>query len=302
MSAALRVTTGAGILLLICLAASVVIRQRVDRYRPTATLDDVLYLSSPKMVKRLSLGYDGLMANLYWTRAVQYFGSRHHYASKNYDLLPPLLQLTTALDPELTVAYHFGANFLAPKPPDGAGMPEKAIELIEYGIRNNPNDWKLYYDLGFIYYLELKDYAKASDAFMRGTSIPNAHPFLRVLAGRMASHAGEIETARMLWTAAYENTEDKQIKANALAHLTALRVDEDVTYLEKAVAIYRERNGRLPTTLGALEIAGIIPGVPLDPRGLTYLLMPNGKIEVRTPDDLPFIEKGLPPDYHSATP
>ena len=29
---------------------------------------------SPKAVKRLSLGYDGLLADIYWTRAVQYFG------------------------------------------------------------------------------------------------------------------------------------------------------------------------------------------------------------------------------------
>ena len=31
---------------------------------------------------------------------------------------------------------------------------------MEYGIQNNPNDWKLYYDLGFVYYMNLKDYGK----------------------------------------------------------------------------------------------------------------------------------------------
>ena len=151
-----KVTAMAAFLLVFCLGASVFTRGRVDATRPTATLDEVLFFNSPKMLKRLSLGYDGLVANLYWTRAVQYFGSKHHDYAKNYDLLSPLLKLTTALDPELTVAYHFGANFLGPKPPEGAGRPDQAIELIEYGIKNNPNDWKLYYDLGFIYYLELR--------------------------------------------------------------------------------------------------------------------------------------------------
>ena len=31
------------------------------------------------------------------------------------------------LDPKLIVAYRFGANFLAPKPPEGAGVPDQAI-------------------------------------------------------------------------------------------------------------------------------------------------------------------------------
>ena len=26
----------------------------------------------------MSLGYDGLLADIYWTRAVQYFGGKHH--------------------------------------------------------------------------------------------------------------------------------------------------------------------------------------------------------------------------------
>ena len=65
----------------------------------------------------MSLGYDGLLADIYWTRAVQYFGSKHHEGSRNFDLLAPLLEITTTLDPHLLVAYEYGANFLAPKPP-----------------------------------------------------------------------------------------------------------------------------------------------------------------------------------------
>ena len=29
---------------------------------------------------------------------------------------------------------------------------------MEYGIQHNPDNWHLYYDLGFVYYTELKDY------------------------------------------------------------------------------------------------------------------------------------------------
>ena len=103
------------------LVGSVAVLRRVDQLRPRATLEDVLYLSSPKVLKRISLGYDGLLADIYWTRAVQYFGGRHHDSAQSYNLLYPLLSIATHLDPQLVVAYQFGASFLAPAPPDGQG-------------------------------------------------------------------------------------------------------------------------------------------------------------------------------------
>jgi hypothetical protein len=284
-----------------CLALSLTgssfVLHRADQLRPHATLDEVLFISSPKVIKRASLGYDGLMACIYWTRAVQYFGFRHHYFAASYNLLAPLLEITTHLDPHLTVAYEFGSSFLAPPPPNGAGEPQSAIELMEYGIQNNPDDWKLYYDLGFVYYMNLRDYAKAAETFERGSHVPNAHPFLKVMAAQMAQHAGEYQTARMLWSATYETTQDEQIKENAVEHLRALRVDEDVQHLQQAVTRFGERTGRLPTSMSELVLAQGLAGTPADPEGHPYQLTPQGRIEVRDPDDFPFITKGFPPGY-----
>src|ERR1700688_1723083 len=107
MKARHRITIAASIGLLGCLIASVLVLRRVDQIRPQATLQEVLYISSPKVLKRLSLGYDGLLADIYWTRAVQYFGSKHFEGAREYALLGPLLEITTTLDPHLTVAYEF---------------------------------------------------------------------------------------------------------------------------------------------------------------------------------------------------
>ncbi len=303
MTGSRRVTTVASILLLLSLASSVLLLRRLDQIRATATVEDVLYFNSPKLVKRLSLGYDGVLADIYWTRAVQYFGNRHvTRTATDYELLAPLLEITTALDPKLTVAYEFGANFLGPKPPEGAGQPDKAIALLEDGIRTNPDDWKLYYDLGFFYYMDLKDYARAAEAFERGAKVPKAHPFLRVMAARMAQHAGEIQTARMLWQATYATTTDDQIRQNAVEHLRALQVDENITELEKMVAQYRQQTGVAPSSFNALISAGILRGVPVDPDGKPYKLMADGRIELRNPDDFPYVEKGLPPGYKAGPP
>ena len=302
MNGSRKVTVATSVLLLLSLASSVLLLRRLDQVRSHATLEEVLYFNSPKWVKRLSLGYDGLLADIYWTRAVQYFGGRHATGTADYNLLAPLLEITTALDPKLVVAYDFGANFLGPKPPLGAGQPDKAIALLEGGIRNNPDNWKLYYNLGFFYYMERKDYAHAAEAFERGTRAPNAHPFLRVLAAQAAQHAGEIQTARMMWQTTYATTHDDLIRKNAITHLRALKVDEDITELEKLVARYQQQTGVLPPSFNVLIGAGILRGVPVDPDRKPYKLLADGRIELQSPDDFPFVEKGLPPGYTPGPP
>lgn len=297
-----RTTLIASVVLLVCLVTSAFALHHLDRIRSRASVEEVLYISSPKIVKRMSLGYNGLLADVYWTRAVQYFGTKHVQGSRRYELLAPFLEITTALDPHLTIAYEFGANFLAPPPPYGAGMPLRAIQLADYGIRNNPDDWKLYYNLGFIYYMELKDYPKAADAFARGAKVPGAHPFLKTMAAQMAEHAGEVRMARMMWMTEYQSTNDRDIRANAISHLRALQIDEDVSNLEKLVSIYRDRTGNWPTNFSDLIATGILPELPLDPLGQPYKLAPEGRVEVREPDKFPFIEKGAPPGYVAPAP
>ena len=302
MNGSRRVTITAAVLLVACLAGSIVFLRRIDQLRTGATLEDVLFITSPKAVKRLSLGYDGLLADIYWTRAVQYFGGRHVAGASHFRMLAPLLEITTTLDPHLVVAYQFGANFLSPKPPNGAGMPEKAVQLVNYGIQNNPNDWKLYYELGFIYYMDVKDYAKAADAFARGSQVPDAHPFLKVMAAQMAQHAGDTQMARALWTTTYQSTQDKQIRGNALAHLRALQVADEVTAIEAIVGQYRQTTGRTPASLNELVAANYLKYVPLDPAGHPYRLVDGDRVEVEFPDEIPFVEKGAPPGYKPPRP
>jgi len=302
MSRTRRLTITAGTLMLACMCGSVLLLRGLDRVRSGATLDQFLYITSPKLVKRASLGYHGLLADIYWTRAVQYYGGTLHNGGGRYQLLWPLLNITTQLDPHIIPAYQYGASFLTPPPPNGAGMTDEAIELIEYGIKNNPDDWHLYEDLGFIYYSNLKDYPKASDAFLRGSKRPNAHPFLAVLAAQAAQHGGELQTARTLWSAVYQTSHDKYILSNAEAHLRAIQVDMDVTVLARVVETYRQRTGRFPASFAEMNVAGLMRGIPLDPLGNPYKLTSDGHVLLKDPDSFPFAEKGLPPGYVAPAP
>jgi len=295
MSATRRVNLVAVVVLFFSMAGAMATLYGIDHLRRGSVAQEALYLRSAKALRRMSLGYTGLLADIYWTRAVQYFGEQYQSGTGDFRLLAPLLEITTELDPKLLPAYEFGANFLAPKPPGGAGLPGAALSLINYGIEHNPEQWRLYYNLGFLYYTEFKDYAHAADAFKRGATLPVTNEFMPILAARMAQHAGEFDTARMLWLTTYQNTKEEPIRQNAVQHLLALQVDEEVTRLEQVVERYREQRGRLPETMGDLERAGFIRGAPVDPKGHPYKLMPDGRIEVQDPKNIYFITKGLPP-------
>jgi hypothetical protein len=295
VSATRRVNLVAIAMLLFSMAGAMGTLYAIDQTPRAPEAQGALYLRSSKVLRRLSLGYTGLLADIYWTRTVQYFGEQHHKGSRDFRLLAPLLEITTQLDPRLLPAYQFGANFLAPKPPNGAGLPGSALALMKFGIEHNPDQWRLYYNLGFLYYTELKDYARATDAFVQGAKLPVTNEFMPILAARMAQHAGEFDTARMLWFTTYQSTKDAHIRENVVQHLLALQVDEDVTRLEQVVGRYRAQTGQLPSGMGDLERAGFIHGTPSDPKGRPYKLMPDGRIEVQDPESIFFITRGLPP-------
>jgi len=275
---------------------------QLHRIHDETVPDEVLYIPSAKALKRMSLGYTGLVADLYWTRAIQYFGWKHKHKAIDYHLLYPLLDITTELDPHLIVAYRFGATFLGQEPPNGAGEPDKAAALIERGIKANPDEWRLYYELGFLDFMERHDYKAAADAFRRGSLVPHPHPFLKVLAAEMAQNGGDVQTARSMWNITLETTEDAMIKKNAQQHLQALDVDQTVPKLEDMVRQFREKTGVQPTNFLPLVKAGWLRGIPTDPLGHPYKIDPQGRVVVQDPESLPFIMQGVPSGYNPDAP
>ncbi len=206
----------------LCLLGAGLLLPAIEASRPVGGSDDITYLPTAGSVKMMSLGYSGLMADIYWTRTVQYFGRRVNVAGARFELLAPLLDTATQLDPQLMPAYEFGSVFLAEDPPRGAGRPEEAVALLERGIAANPAEWRLWYELGFVHYFNRHDYAAARQAFESGSKVPGAHPWMKQLAARMAEHGGDLVTARFLWAKAYEEATDPRIRANALALLREL--------------------------------------------------------------------------------
>ena len=285
-----KITAIATLLLIVFFAGSVFALRNVEASRGReATLEDVLYLPSSKTIKRLSLGYSGVLADIYWTRAVQYFGAKHIKHSQRYDLLYPLLDIATDLDPHIIVAYEYGSVFLSQQPPDGAGEPDKAVKLIEKGIRENPEHWRLYFTLGFIQYQNRHDYRAAQEAFEKGSEIPGALPWMKVMAARMAERGKDIGTATALWQAVYQMASDKAIKHTAQLHLDSIQADIAINELDRRVQIYLQKTGKFPSDWADMERASLLRGIPLDPGGEPYQLKSGGRVEVLDANKYPYL-------------
>jgi tetratricopeptide (TPR) repeat protein len=288
-----RTSVIALLVLAVGLGGTIAASRLLYRMHDQLALQEVLYLPSAKTVKAISFGYTGLMADVYWTRAVQYYGRKQLADSTAYQLLPPLLDITTTLDPHLDIAYQFGAFFLSQKPPQGAGAPDKGIELVKKGIANNPTHWRLYYDLGFIYWMEKKDYKSAAETFAAGAKIPGAQPWMWTMAGSMAQGGNELEMARTLWTEILNDTKDASIRANAQQRLASISSDEAVIQLQQRVDAFKEHFARKPTSMRDLVASGQLRGIPTDPAGNPYGIDSYGDVVVKDQKKLPFITKGL---------
>ena len=262
------------------------LQARIDaRARSVAREKEELLVTSGPVLKKLSLGYAPLLADIYWTRVVQYYGTRVGIPGANFDLLGPLLAITTTLDPHLVVAYRFGGIFLSEPGPIGEGRTDLAVHLVKRGIAANPNVWQLYYDLGFLYYWRLKDYKHAAATYLAGGKVPGAPVIMRLMAARVAEKGGSTETSEMIFSALYHSTKDERVRKLAVTQLRILRAQQDESQLDQLIDAYRERLHKNPTSTRDLITAGLLGGVPIDPAGYPFIIGADGKarLDPRSP-------------------
>jgi tetratricopeptide (TPR) repeat protein len=256
-------------------AASVYVQMTRDRwYHTDRPAEQILYVRSVETMRRMVLSYDALAADVYWIRALQAFGGAR-LGNRRFDLLYPLLDMATSLDPHFNIAYRFGSHFLSEPAPGGPGRPDLALALLQKGIKLNPWRWHYYQDSGFIYYFRYKDYEKAADWFRRAGDIEGAPWFLKSLAANTLAKGEDRQASRMLYHAIAETAENDFMKNDALRRLRQLDTMDDMDLLRKVVGRYRER---VPAghalTWQTLVGARILRFVPTDRDGVELILDP----------------------------
>lgn len=253
-----------------------------------------LYVQSPQTIGRMTLAFDAVAADVYWIRAIQHYGGdrlNRAVTAKRYELLYPLLDITTTLDPYFNIAYRFGAIFLSEPYPGGAGRPDLAIALLRKGIAVRPTKWEYYHDIAFIHYWNLGEYQAAADWFHRGAMQPNAPEWLLPVAASMLTEGKDRAAARKVWTELLRADEDwvRQRAARALVQLDTMEwMDKLAAEIAKAPPL------KEPWSWSALTRAGVLAGVPVDHAGTPLEIDPtSGAISVARTSPLFPMPRGL---------
>jgi tetratricopeptide (TPR) repeat protein len=244
--------------------AAVTLHTRERRYPLPQTTDRLLYLRSGAAAGRLALSFDALAADIYWIRTIQHYGRdyKNRGRASRFELLQPLLDLTTTLDKHFLIAYRFGAIFLAQSPPDGPGRPDQAIALLEKGLKANPDKWQLPYEIAFTHYLYTGDFDAAVVWFRKAAALPGAPEWIAPLAALTADKGGNRDAL------------------------------DAVDQLQDLVRQYRERTGRPAPGWSDLVSAGLLRAVPRDQFKVAFVLDPATGT-VRIAPDSPLMP--LPP-------
>jgi tetratricopeptide (TPR) repeat protein len=247
----------------------------------------ILYVRSGAVLKRIALEFDAIAADIYWIRAIQHYGGarlRLSGGERKYDLLYPLLDITTTLDPYFTIAYRFGAIFLAEAYPGGPGRPDQAIALLRKGIAAQPGKWQYYMDAGFVYYWHLRDSTSAAEWFQRAARQRDAPNWLEPLAATMLVRGGDRVSARFLWRQMLQ-ADQPWLRRNAQRRLAQLDALDQMDTLRQIVRSVPPADGRYGW--GALIQRRVLPGIPVDPAGAPYEIDPvTGDVSVSMRSEL----------------
>jgi tetratricopeptide (TPR) repeat protein len=249
-----------------------------------------LYLSGPA-AKRLTLAFNGLAADWYWMRSLQYVGREivnhqdshdgqfalSNLSSLDLRLLSSLLDVATTLDPQFIPVYEYGAVILPEVNPD------QAIALLNKGIAANPASWRLHQHLGYIYW-QRREYAQASEIYAAGAQLPGAPPWMTAMSARLKADAGSRDAAREMYQRLGETSDDQTVKEMVVAHLMRLNSLDEREVIARGLDEFRMRFGRCPTSWRELAPhfrdarLRIDPAsaTPVDPSGVPYRLNKYG--------------------------
>jgi tetratricopeptide (TPR) repeat protein len=266
------------------LASSFALSRWLDARRPAedpfATYEE-MYVSAGA-ARRMSLAFNGLAADWYWLRSLQYVGRKVVSYGGEFSLedmrplgmrnLGAMLEQTTALDPQFMAAYEFGAVVLPSIDRDAA------VRLVEKGIRENPGEWRLYHHLGYIHWRAGR-FDEAAAAYASGARVPGAPEWMNAMAARMSEQGGSRQVAREMYLRTYQEATDDKVKAHAAERVALLDSMVEREQIGRVLADFRERAGRCPAawrevaqTLRAARLRLDASGAPLDPSDVPYVL------------------------------
>lgn len=235
---------------------------------------DALYMPSAGALRLASLGHSALAADLVAARANVYFGTQ--LATKGEQRwLERYLTTAIDLDPQFHSLYRRGAAMLVYTGKQfSVDALEAADRILERGVRAFPDDWEIWFQLGFNQLFELPPLAGENDprvpkwrqrgveALRRATLLDGVPPWLPNLVAQMLTKRGGEALAIKHLEQTYAVTSNEQTREEIRRQLRTLRASTAADELAR----------------GAAELRAVVDGAyPYAPEAFSIITGPRRK-------------------------
>jgi hypothetical protein len=241
-----------------------------DAARGPISLSAVSSSASPFAVRLVDMGFHPAVASFLWATTMpeilDLWNKKTEYFTD--------LAFVNAVDPKMSYPYAFSVLTLSAVPsadyPDATAQGD-AIGLE--GLANADPDWRIPYYLAMNEYLYEDNEQEAVWYFNIAADTPGVPQYAERFSLNFGVETNQRQNTEQLWQTIEDSSNDPDTKARAQAYIEHL---QDFDYLDAASAQYKKQFGVYPTSPEELVAKGIIPSVPIDPFGFTFIIQSDG--------------------------
>ncbi|MCK9266462.1 hypothetical protein M0P98_06235 [bacterium] len=179
----------------------------IDYRRTLEDLEAKLLLMPGQVAGSLVLGgFRGVAADLIWLNIEEFWHQGHTYK------LLPLFESVAWLQPRyITVwavgGWHMAYNIYATidDPEEKHYWYQQGTSFLKKGIAHNPEQYDLYFELGWTYYNKGEDYANAVNYLEKAVKFPGPD-YVKSLLAHAYENNDQVEEAVSQWTKVLDTT------------------------------------------------------------------------------------------------
>lgn len=221
---------------------------------------------NPTLLRVVWAGFRPFAADFYWVRTAEQMGAAN--TAEQYRDVGIWANLATDLDPRFRLVYEFGAVAM----PFNLGRNtwvngDESTALLRKGLKVFPDDYNLQFFLAHNLIFYDHDYVQAGEVLRRLSERPNAPAFLAQLATRVMAQGGEIDSAIDFARSGAANAKDDETRQTFEERIKQLETERELQRVDKEIAAFKAREGRLPTTINEMLIKDPLFQMPMDPSG-----------------------------------
>ena len=222
-------------------------------------------LPRKELLQVVGAGHQVLIADYFWIMTIQALGLAGN--AEEYRDVYDYADLVTDLDPDFryvyafagpAVTYHLGREVWA--------NTAESSRLLEKGLKAFPKD--IFLRVMYAYNLSYfdKQYLRAAKLLEDTSRLPGAPPYVAALATRLYAQSGAIDSGLEMAQALVASAGDPETRATFERRVHELELERELLRMDKAIAAFRAREGRLPS-IEELVTRGFIRSIPDDPLG-----------------------------------